>query len=310
MDNDEQQSVSYREKSVDDLEAIHGIGSGYAKALNQIGIYNYSDLAQQSAAEIAAVLTKKTNVKVNQERIESADWIGQAQKLARKTGYENDNQIDHELVSRESSESNLKRHQYAGFSLFFDYLEHESGLTEWQTRLYHEESGLEASIPHVEQEAWVEWIINKANLPTIADSIAIEEKSAGKTVQPIRPKHPYKVELAIEDMKILPQDATSVPLDSYVVEVLFVISGEDSSTVLSQQIPYHVEIQTLNLEAFAVDHFVESGKLNLMPDQFEYQVGLKLPMPDIGRYELQAIIYVDSPAEMIAYHTGPTINIR
>lgn len=310
MDNDEQQSVSYREKSVDDLEAIHGIGSGYAKALNQVGIYNYSDLAQQSAAEIAAVLTEKTNVKVNQERIETADWIGQAQKLARKTGYKTDNQIEKELVSRESGESYLKRHQYAGFSLFFDYLEHESGLTEWQTRLYHEESGLEASIPHIEQDAWVEWIINKANLPTIADSIAVEEEPAGKTALPTRPKHPYKVDLNIEDMKILPKAATGDPPDSYVVEVPFVINGEDASKVTSQQIPYHVEIQTLNLKAFAVEHFVESGKLNLMPDQFEYQVSLKLPMPDIGRYELQAIIYVDSPAEMIAYYTGPTINIK
>lgn len=308
MDNDEQLSVTYKEKNVDDLEAIHGIGSGYAKALNQVGIYNYSDLAQQSAAEIAAVLTEKTNVKVNQERIESADWIGQAKKLARENGPEKEAQIDHELVRRESEETIVKRRQYAGFSLFFDFVEYESGSTEWQTRLYHEESGLEASIPQIEQDAWAEWIINNANLPSITDSIAIEEKPAGKTARPSRPRHRYKVELTIEEMKILP--ATSAVPDSYVVEVLFVISGEDAATVTSHKIPYHVEIQTLNLEAFAVEHFVESGKLNLMPDMFEYGVSLKLPMPNIGRYELQAIIYVDSPAEMIAYYTGPTINIR
>ena len=65
--------------SSDDLTVIDGIGPTYARALNEIGIGSYADLARQNPAE----LSQRLDGRVSASRIRSQDWIGQARQLSR-----------------------------------------------------------------------------------------------------------------------------------------------------------------------------------------------------------------------------------
>lgn len=65
--------------SNDDLTLINGIGPTFAKALNALGIHTFSQLAGQSAADLASRMTTR----ITAERIRRDRWIEQARELAR-----------------------------------------------------------------------------------------------------------------------------------------------------------------------------------------------------------------------------------
>jgi len=63
----------------DDLTAINGIGPAFERALNDIGIMTYAQLAVQAPADLAERLDTRG---ISTERIERDEWIEQAQQLA------------------------------------------------------------------------------------------------------------------------------------------------------------------------------------------------------------------------------------
>lgn len=64
----------------DDLTIIDGIGPTYARALNELGIKSFADLACQDPAE----LSRRMRGRVSATRIRNQDWIGQAVQLSRQ----------------------------------------------------------------------------------------------------------------------------------------------------------------------------------------------------------------------------------
>jgi hypothetical protein len=59
--------------------------------------------------------------------------------------------------------------QQGGFSVFFDTRPGETGERRWRTRLYHEETGDEATFPDSEPMEWVRWMLGRlepAQLPS------------------------------------------------------------------------------------------------------------------------------------------------
>jgi predicted flap endonuclease-1-like 5' DNA nuclease len=63
---------------VDDLQQIRGIGEGFERGLNKLGIYRYSQLAGLSAPEIVWV---ENHLPTFRGRVERDDWPGQAAAL-------------------------------------------------------------------------------------------------------------------------------------------------------------------------------------------------------------------------------------
>lgn len=51
--------------------------------------------------------------------------------------------------------------QQGGFSVFFDTRPGETGERRWRTRLYHEETGDEATFPDSEPTEWVRWMLGR-----------------------------------------------------------------------------------------------------------------------------------------------------
>ncbi len=319
----EESLVTLSESAPDNLETITGIGPAFARALNQAGIYRFADLAQYTPQKLTSVLAQQGNVKIACERIEANDWIGQAEVLARTMNQE---AVSQEAATREESMLFIEEDeeeplalakqptwkQHAGFSLFFDYVDHGFGVPEWQTRLYHEESGRELLLTGTDKDDWAGWIEKQTKLPGILGSPAAEEddeKDEGEMVTTPTATHTYKAKLQILEVEPVQGSLTRPAEDRYVIEVRFGLSGPDADSIVNQKIPYQVEIQTINLATSTLNQFVELGQLQLRPGTTEYAVRQEMPMPEAGRYELQTIVHVDSPAEMMAYHTGPTLNI-
>jgi hypothetical protein len=325
----EENLVTLSESAPDNLETITGIGPTFARALKEVGIYRFGDLAQYTPEKLASVLTQQGNVKIAFERIEANDWIGQAEVLARRTTHQE--AASQGIASQElpittakkerqaaAEEPNWKQH--AGFSLFFDYIDHGFGEPEWQTRLYHEESGRELLLAGTDKDAWTSWIENQANLLTILGTPDAEENgevemvTTPATPPTTRAARAFDAKLQILAVELI-QGSLAGPAedrymeDRYVIEVRFDISGSDAASIVNRQIPYQVEIQTVNLATNSLNQFVELGQLRLQSGITEYTVRQEMPMPDAGRYELQTLVHVDSPAEMMAYYTGPTLNI-
>ncbi len=65
-------------KEVDDLKEIIGIGKVFERALNDLGVFNFRQIASFGMADIARVNAKLKEFK---GRMEQDDWIGQAKEL-------------------------------------------------------------------------------------------------------------------------------------------------------------------------------------------------------------------------------------
>ncbi len=66
----------------------------------------------------------------------------------------------------EPVEGKPARRQLAGFSIFLDEVVDASGRTGRETRLYHAESGAEATLTGVSPERWIAWILAGTDAPT------------------------------------------------------------------------------------------------------------------------------------------------
>ena len=63
---------------IDELQQIHGIGAGFERGLNKLGIYHFGQLAGLSAEEIVWI---EANLPTFHGRVERDDWPGQAAVL-------------------------------------------------------------------------------------------------------------------------------------------------------------------------------------------------------------------------------------
>ena len=66
------------EREIDDLTKIVGIGKVFQRALHDLGIYSFKQIANFGPADIARV---NMALKENRGRMEQDDWIGQAKEL-------------------------------------------------------------------------------------------------------------------------------------------------------------------------------------------------------------------------------------
>jgi predicted flap endonuclease-1-like 5' DNA nuclease len=184
----------------DDLQKISGIGPKFAKALYQIGINSYTDLVQHTPEQLASLLTQQGNVKIAPERIEADHWLEQAQVFVAES-YDLDSDLDIEEVdTRPLSETAAEElaigqkpqewHQHAGFSLFFDYIVHNADEREWQTRLYHEETGNEVLLEGTDTAVWANWVEKQANLPhPSAEEVSEKVAAQQEADRQHRPEH-------------------------------------------------------------------------------------------------------------------------
>ena len=316
MENEESTAASASDER-NNLETISGIGPAFSEALHEIGIQRFEDLARYTPAELSEALAERAGVKVPPERIESNEWIGQARDLARQA---NTNRTPSAETAELAGEPNgapnqLTWRQHAGFSLFFDYVTDELGEEVWQTRVYHDESGEEASFSGTDTASWVNWVLEHAELTAaepvsgeaeVAEQPAPEEREAAA---PSEPTTPDDTEFEILGVQVTEMKPSPVVLGKVLAaEVRFELSGREAERLTAERVPYQIEVHLVDLET-ETSSLVSSGRSELEPEQYEYTSQQMFPIPEVGRYEVHSIIHLLAPDEMTADHHGPILNI-
>jgi hypothetical protein len=303
----EEQLVAAADDACDDLETIRGIGSKWAAALHRTGIRRFEDLAQYTPHSLAKALFDQTGVKVPPERIEAKQWIGQARELAQHAnpGRTPANEETEGAKDPPHASPRRKWEQHAAFSVFFDYEIDEHGERMWQTRVYDNESGVEEPLPGIEPTPWVNWILERAKLPVSAEPVPTPIEAAA----PPTPMTLYDAQIEILDVRVSALGPSpDVPEKRLATEVRFQVSGPEAERLAADRIPFRIEVHTVDLKSGAsVLVASEGGKLE--PQVFEYTSQQEFPLPELGRYELHAVILLLLPGEMMASHQGPTLKV-
>jgi hypothetical protein len=307
---------THAENSRDDLGTINGIGPKYAEALYQVGIRHFADLARYSPEALSAALAEKTDAKVPPERIEANDWIGQANVLAQQTS------SGHRPFEENADEADVpekKWHEHAYFSLKFEYLSGEPDQQTWRTHIYREQNGgEELKVDGIaETTRWVNWILDKANLPDVVDYLPEEVETPAKTEAATPDSAEAKAEPAIPEpttIEILDIQLSEagpsldIPEKRLMAEVRFQLSGAEAETLTADRLPYRVEVHAIDLNSQETN-LVASGRGELQPQVFEYANQQKFPIPETGRYELHSIVLLLPPGALATYYRGPIVNI-
>jgi hypothetical protein len=322
MNMSDEQAMTPASSEYDNLEEIDGIGPGYAKALQIIGIHSFADLAHYGDAnQLRQALLEHAGKDVPLSKIEKGDWLGQAKRLA-------ESQASRRATSMPESETQApaepqRWRQYAGFSLFFDSQTNENGDQTWQTRVwrtraYHDESGEEVQFAGIEASQWARWILEQAGLPVVEQWLAQannEPPDSGAQlgtnieVQAEEIIASEKIKIEIADVQVSEVAPTSeVPEKQLQAQMRIVLSGPEAERAIADKVPLRVEVHLIDLESGA-STMLAARLVELESQVLEYLSRQLFSIPAVGRYRLHCLALLLPPAEVVAFGHGPILNI-
>jgi hypothetical protein len=111
-------------------------------------------------------------------------------------------------------DSGDRRRQRAGFSIFVDQVDDATGERRWESRLYHAESGAEATLPGAHPEQWIAWVLQH-----------LGPERAGADQHRVTPGPAVEVlavevlDVSVTDRPVGPEDSTHTIAARVVVQV-------------------------------------------------------------------------------------------
>ena len=175
------------------------------------------------------------------------------------------------------------------------------------TTVYNpEDGGEEKYFVGNDPSPWVNWMLERANLPFAVEPIA----SQAEVVVPPIPGKPIEARLEIGDVQIsVVEPLAVIPEKRLKAEINFRLSGSDVEALASQSIPFQTEIYTIDLEK-GVQECVASIENRLEPHQFEYTYPIEFAFPIVGRFGTLSFVRLCPFGDLIAFHWGPTMRIK
>jgi hypothetical protein len=293
----------------DNLEAIEGIGPGYAKALHKSSVHTFADLAKyDSPADLRQDLIDKASVDVPLWKIENANgkqgsWLHQAGELAKVS----------EKIQPPTKEKQVPRsgewEERVSFMVFFDSKIEDKGKQVWRTRTYKTENGDEELFPSVEPTPWVDWIFQQAQLPATLVTVPSEMEADTVTSEAdVMPETLDPVSIEIIDVEVDEDPHASILERKLIAKARFKISGPESPNLVKQRSSFLIEMWLIELETMS-GHQAAAIDSRFGPNTYAYRREASFEMPPPGRYELYTILLLRPPNEKLVSYAGPTINI-
>jgi hypothetical protein len=303
----------------DDLQSLDDIGTTTAQALEKIGVHNFADLARYTPKTLSKVLREKAGLRVTEKRIETKNWIGQARAaLAHKVI---------PTVRTGESERGAEAsgfpgwHEDASFSIFFDSMPGKTGDRIWQTRVYDNASGREEALPGLDTVQWVNWILERANLPLPAqrlmaeDEVTRQAEAAAEAAEATRRGSAASsavIDARLDIVALRVSEAAQgegMGEKNLVAEFSFGVVGEKAAELTGSSPRFRVELHGLSQDADASD-FTVSEQGQLQPQTLEYTKCVTFPMPELGVYQLHGLVLLIPPGPALAAsYQGPVIRI-
>jgi hypothetical protein len=247
----------------DDLKRITGIGPAVERRLHGVGIYTFSQLANLSAADIAAAVMDLTGLTA--ERIVKQDWIGQARELAAAS-----------KVSESQQDSAITiEHQNSATFMLELLLDIDNSVR--RSHISHIESGGEDTWDGWQNEQLVEFLVQhaKLNLP-LSESVAptsAERKPPSPIRSEIEPTAPA-VEEAEVVASLLLEPETVAPIGALPISGQSEVSPPVVATSRSTGVLHLGEMVVVATDAQGPQNFLRRGK--------PFSVHLTLDLSDIN----------------------------
>ncbi len=196
------------------------------------------------------------------------------------------------------------------FMLFFDGCTDRTGRSDWLVRIYDAASGEETLLARPERDRWADWIMQRVRLPAavkLTFAAAAQGTAPDSPAGPGRRRAPARRDPArVEVLDV--RYAQGVPDRHPLTEICFRLSGADAESLTDARVPYRIETYALDLEKRA-PALLAATEGHLEPKIFDYTDHQVLTLPDLGRYELHSLVLLLPPADQIASHRGPVLNV-
>ncbi len=196
------------------------------------------------------------------------------------------------------------------FIVFFDGCTDRSGRPDWLVRVYDAASGEETLLAPPERDRWAEWIMARVRLPaavnlaigaTAGDAVHEVTRSPGRG----RAAH-FARQPRIEVLQV--RFAETTPDHPPRAEVRFRLTGAQAGALARQRAPYRIETYAVDLEQ-RKPALLAAKEGHLEPRVFEYTDQHTFTLPAVGRYRLHSRVLLLPPADQIACHRGPVLNV-
>lgn len=320
MENQKEKSSSLPERK-DDFQKINGIGSSIEQALNSLGIYTYEELSNQTPENLAILLKNKV-LMITPKRIESADWIGQARRLASEQKPSEAAQVSRgepyqahrqKGENGNSGKAAISWQELADFFVSFGHAVDPDGNKKLQTKVHHSQADQLMQWDGIAVEELVDWILDQAKLSESSArnvDFHLPEIEASQD----QPSEEGTAYLEISNLWI---SEVTVPVPAYRedgpralrAEGNLKLSGSVSAELAQQKLPYVVELYLVDL-ASGQSSMAASHTQKLSPGSFSYDIIQDFNIPPAGRHQLYMIVRLLTPQASAAHIQGPIIRVE
>lgn len=303
----------------DDFQRINGIGSIVAKALYDLGICTFRDLANFSPEDLADLLKMRS---ITAHRIRKEKWIEQARKFANEsqinlpefsggsstTDYQDLSSASDATPSEappESGSENLE--EVANFFVSFIRM---AGEEELKTKIYHSESGKEELWEGLAMNRMIEWMLDQAD-------ISLEQASAEPVQQTQTFEEPVlteEIQLTINDLLVTHIREPITEFEGMAsglvrVENRLELTGAQAMDLTYERAPFAEEIYLFNIETSQTE-LVAKYQDQMSPDVLTYPIQQDFAIPPSGRYQLYVMVRLLPPMIAVAQVQGPLLRVN
>ena len=156
----------------------------------------------------------------------------------------------------------------------------------------------------IEPHLWFNWILQQADLPVDVGSDLIVPET------PVSPTTviPNPAQVSILDVEVEPKSLPDVRNKTLMTSIQFTVSGVNTETLMAENTPYQILMLIVDQNR-GLTKLIASEQGLFQPEQSVYTHRLEFPIPDLGRYELQTIVLIQSQTDLTTIHRGPNISV-
>lgn len=303
----------------DDFHRINGIGDVVAKALYDLGICTFRDLANFSPEDLADLLKMKSKTP---HIIRKEKWIEQAQKFS------DESQMNHSDFSSGSSATDYQDlpsgsdatpsvaplepgsdnlEEVANFFVSFIRMVDEKEL---KTKVYHSESGKEELWEGIAMNRLIEWMLDQADI--LPEKVSAEPSQQTRQIE--EPVLSKEIQLTINDLLVthvreVVSEFGGIAPGLVRVENYLEITGAQAFDLTYEHAPFAEEIYLFNTETNQTE-LAAKFQDELSPDVLTYPIQQDFAIPPSGRYQLYVMVRLLPPMIAVAQLQGPILSVN
>lgn len=284
----------------DDFRKIKGIGEVTEKALNNLGILTYQDLAQRTPAGLADLLKGKIS-ELTLHRIRKEDWPSQAKALM--VG----------MVSKPGEPQSPAQpretwRELADFFISFGYSIDDHGEAHIQTKVHHSQADKMRQWDGIATDQLVSWMLKQADLPAPKQSLPDPEN------QLIPTEGEQVIRMTLADVWVNevpnPENPIAGPLEGFLrVETELTLLDDLPLDKPIEHAPYSVEFYLIDTQTNQ-SRLVDAYSDYLSPSARTYPITQDIAIPEAGRYQLILFARLLPPLIGITQAQGPLIRVE